>query len=88
MDVFFCYAQDQDRLQAAAAARLKAINDQWKDSEEEEEEDSEEEQENDAAPSPTAASLGIDARLLQPDSGLAKPKVPSYGVGLSLGLGE
>jgi hypothetical protein len=75
-------------LQAAAAARLKAINDQWKDSEEEEEEDSEEEEENDAAPSPTAASLGIDARLLGPNDGRVQARVPSYGVGLSLGLGN
>ena len=75
-------------MQAAAAARLKAINDSWKDSDEEEQddEDSEEEEEDDAAPSPTAASLGIDARLLEPNDGLAKPRVPSYGVGLSLGL--
>jgi len=82
--------QDQERLQAAAAARLKAINDQWKDSEEESEEESEEQEEeaDDPAPSPTAASLGIDARLLQGDNGLAKPKIASYGVGLSLGLGN
>ena len=75
-------------MQEAAAARLKAINDQWQSSNEEEEEEEEEtdEEHNDEAPSPTAASLGIDARLLEPNGGLASPRVPSYGVGLSLGL--
>ena len=85
-------SQDQERLEEAAAARLKAINDKWsqdndldEQSNEEESEDSEEQE--DEAPSPTtAASLGIDPRLLESSDGLAKPRIPSYGMGLTLGL--
>ena len=96
-------------MQAAAAKRLDAINARWSRDDggisggSEDEQGSEEEEKSGAtaAPTPTAAELGIDPRLLEPDaldgppvtrrtpSWLVNPTTsatPSYGVGLTVGL--
>jgi hypothetical protein len=96
-------------LQEAASKRLDMINARWSrddaggDSGGSEDEQGSEEENADrparaAAPAPTAAELGIDPRLLEPDAldgppvARRAPKIrpldssPSFGVGLSVGL--